>query len=224
MQPLIDEALRRWSMSQNTALVDGLRDLEVRIADLPGLELGYMQNGVITIDTDAAGYGWFVDLTPEDQSEFQQRTWDGDWVAMPSSAAFGHMDLLTVVMHELGHVLGLSDKDASTHAHDLMAATLAPGVRRLPETSLIRADETAFHPAVRPGKPGNRDIEWGTEIPLAPVAASDARSTARCHTPRIVWESIEAETRLIEDTPLGQRPWWRRLQRLFRHDTRATHG
>jgi hypothetical protein len=39
------------------------------------------------------------------------------------------MDLLTVVMHELGHELGLPDLDAAAHPGDVMAEGLAPGVR-----------------------------------------------------------------------------------------------
>ena len=40
------------------------------------------------------------------------------------------MDLLTVVMHELGHVLGFEDLDPS--AGVLMSGTLDSGTRRLP--------------------------------------------------------------------------------------------
>ncbi len=42
------------------------------------------------------------------------------------------MDLLTVVMHEIGHVLGYGDLDPAAASGDLMSATLAEGVRRLP--------------------------------------------------------------------------------------------
>ena len=40
------------------------------------------------------------------------------------------------MMHEMGHVLGRDDLDPAGHAGDLMAATLAAGVRR---TDLIDA-------------------------------------------------------------------------------------
>jgi hypothetical protein len=41
------------------------------------------------------------------------------------------MDLLTVVLHEMGHLAGLADVGASGHADDLMAGTLTPGTRRV---------------------------------------------------------------------------------------------
>jgi hypothetical protein len=47
------------------------------------------------------------------------------------------MDLLTVLAHELGHLLGLEDLDAHEHEDDLMAALLAPGIRRTSATAAI---------------------------------------------------------------------------------------
>ena len=74
--------------------------------------------GVVQLDATAAGFGWFVDPTPANDSEFAGRK--------PPPAG---MDLLTVVMHELGHELGLPDLDPATHPGDVMAEGLAPGVR-----------------------------------------------------------------------------------------------
>jgi hypothetical protein len=48
-----------------------------------------------------------------------------------SSPASRHVDLLTVVMHELGHVLGFPSIDPATLGHDWMTATLGTGIRRL---------------------------------------------------------------------------------------------
>ena len=42
------------------------------------------------------------------------------------------MDLLTVVMHEMGHVLGLDDTHGSGNVNDLMYESLGSGIRRLP--------------------------------------------------------------------------------------------
>jgi hypothetical protein len=42
------------------------------------------------------------------------------------------MDLLTAVMHEMGHLLGLDDGYDSPGAASLMSRTLARGFRRLP--------------------------------------------------------------------------------------------
>jgi hypothetical protein len=46
------------------------------------------------------------------------------------SRAVDQIDLLSVVEHELGHVLGLGDLDAL--ADSLMSGTLGTGVRRSP--------------------------------------------------------------------------------------------
>src|SRR5262249_41538995 len=86
--------------------------------DLPGATLGLASGQTIWLDGNAAGWGWFVDRTPWEDSEF---TTPGD------QGEQGRMDLLTVLMHELGHVLGL-DHDAG----GVMAETLSPGTRLLP--------------------------------------------------------------------------------------------
>jgi hypothetical protein len=89
----------------------------------------------VLIDIDAAGHGWFVDETPNDDMEFGVELGDGEKLATADSEAYGQMDLLTAVMHELGHVLGLSHSDNQ----GLMAESLDAGVRRLPGDSDITA-------------------------------------------------------------------------------------
>ena len=44
--------------------------------------------------------------------------------------AVDHIDLLSVVEHELGHVAGLDDLDAA--ADSVMADVLGVGIRRIP--------------------------------------------------------------------------------------------
>jgi hypothetical protein len=75
---------------------------------------------VIMLDRTADGYGWFVDPTPGDDSEFGPGT--------VKSPAHGHIDLLSVVAHELGHLLGYGESDGN----DVTGEYLAPGVRHVP--------------------------------------------------------------------------------------------
>jgi hypothetical protein len=49
------------------------------------------------------------------------------------------MDLLTVVTHELGHILGLADVSATFLPDDLMDTTLPTGTRRLPTPTDVDA-------------------------------------------------------------------------------------
>jgi hypothetical protein len=134
LAPIVTEAKARWVAQGASAAV--LNAFTVGIADLPDgadgvpLTLGYTSDRV-TIDVNAAGYGWFVDPTPADDSEFGVQVGPGELRAAGTSPAQGRMDLLTVVMHELGHALGRPDLEPEGHAHDLMAAALVPGVRRL---------------------------------------------------------------------------------------------
>jgi len=133
LQPIVDEALARWAVAGlSSAQMSALRGANIQITDLPGRYLGVTLDNVIYIDRDAAGHGWFIDSTPGADEEFSG--------GMSSNADVYHrVDLLTVVSHELGHVLGLEDLDPLSHEADLMAATLATGHRRLPSESALDA-------------------------------------------------------------------------------------
>ena len=125
LSPIVAEAISRWSsalaISGNTM---GLDKVEFKIADLPGALLGQAIDNTVMIDADAGGYGWFIDPTPADNQEFGRRTATGELFAAASSPAFGRMDLLTAVMHELGHELGFEHQ-----AQGVMEATLQTGER-----------------------------------------------------------------------------------------------
>ena len=113
---------------QQSALLD---QVTVGIANLSGAQLGAASGTSITIDTNAARYGWFVDGTPLAHEEFGSIGPDG-LVALGESAASGRMDLLTVLLHELGHVLGHDDDHSEIDSDSLMYGSLNTGIRRLP--------------------------------------------------------------------------------------------
>ncbi len=111
-----------------------LNNLSVSFADLPGSSLGQTTNTTITLDPTAAGYSWYIDYTPYLNEEFLPTSNPNEWVAKEGTAAYGKMDMLSVLWHEYGHAMGL---DHSSDSHDLMAATLTPGVRRLPSADTL---------------------------------------------------------------------------------------
>lgn len=127
LQPILAEARARWQAAG--ADLAHLAALRVEIADLGGATLGLACGDILWLDGNAAGHGWFVDPTPLDDSEFDMAAGSAGFAAQ--GAAARHVDLLSALSHELGHVLGLHDLEPAAHAHDLMAAELAVGMRRL---------------------------------------------------------------------------------------------
>jgi hypothetical protein len=144
LMPIVGEAIDRWTSTLNLDAAQRalLYSVNFQIADLGGLILGETKGATVLIDVDAAGYGWFVDATPDDDTEFRTNGVDDALVAKLSSKAAGNMDLLTTVMHELGHVLGFVDLDTGMDAADLMFEALTAGVRRAETRFLVETGAT----------------------------------------------------------------------------------
>ncbi|MHC1945960.1 cadherin domain-containing protein [Bradyrhizobium sp. UFLA06-06] len=135
LDSVVSAAITQWAKAGADAdQLAALRAVTFSVADLAGQVVGLESAGHITIDTDATGHGWFVDSTPLDNFEFTHalNASGSDLQTDPSTAAAGHLDLLTAVVHELGHVLGLPDLTSSSDVNDLMYISLADGERRLP--------------------------------------------------------------------------------------------
>jgi len=134
LQPIVAAALDRYTaagLSAQQAAV--LRNLQFQILDLgASTELGNARPGLIQIDDDAAGHGWYIDPTPGDDEEFSIAIAANELQSPAGSLASQGIDLLTLVMHELGHELGLDDLEAASTPHELMTENIGSGTRRLP--------------------------------------------------------------------------------------------
>jgi hypothetical protein len=153
LSPVIRAARTRWMAAglsqQDLARFD---NTFFAIVDLPDGYLGLASFPNIVIDAHADGYGWFIDPTPLDDAEFGNRVFPTHAYAAPSSAAAGRPDLLTTVMHEMGHMLGIPDDYDAGNEDNLMYGFLMLGERRLPARRNI-ADPTGTDLATTFGPP-----------------------------------------------------------------------
>ena len=133
LAPIVEEATRRWETAGfDTAVLD---DVDVSVGSLGGAQLATRSGNNITIDVDAAGYGWFVDRTPGRDNEYVS----GE---ATRGVASRRMDLLTAVSHELGHVLGLPH-DAAGATPTVMHDSLDVGQRRTAHEEPGKVSQTA---------------------------------------------------------------------------------
>ena len=117
LNPVVQQSLAHWAAAGvEPHRLDGLTQLDVRIADLPDSQLGVAALNIVWFDRDAAGYGWSVNS--------------------------GGVDLFSAVTHEFGHVLGFRHHGS----HDVMGATLGAGVRKLASSSSLRASTPITDP------------------------------------------------------------------------------
>ena len=163
VDPLVQAAVDQWTAALGEAPA-ALQDLRFAIADLPGSLLGQTVGDTVILDTTAAGAGWFVDPTPFDDSEFVP---GADVLVAPDDhVAAGAVDLLTVISHEIGHVLGYTHPERDgLAAAGLMAPTLSPGTRAKPSPdtfTLLFDDETGelVDRATNLPGTGEPDPEW----------------------------------------------------------------
>ena len=183
LAPIVAEAKLRWAAALGAGRLAALDRVEVMVGNLPEDRLGVTVGNLILIDLDAAGRGWFVDPTPWDDAEFAAAGRSGKLVATPANPAFGRMDLLTTVMHELGNALGFEEVRTPGN---VMAETLPVGVRALAFDGLTSRTEERGSGAAEVAATAVPAVALGS----APAAAGDptwltfARSEQRYDPPR----------------------------------------
>ena len=116
VQPLLTQALDRWQAAG--AATSGLNTLASQITALRGTTLGPVSGDILRLDATAAGWGWFVDPTPEDDSVCIHRGDQGE---------MRHTDLFTVPTHEIGYALGQGHDDGVTQETLAVGSRLALG-------------------------------------------------------------------------------------------------
>jgi hypothetical protein len=137
LAPIVVEAKQLWAKALGSGDVhlSALNNVSVAVGDLgPGL-LGETTGNSILIDRSAAGWGWFVDSSPQDNSEFSITLSGGALAANASSPAAGKIDLLSTVLHELGNAMGFPEDQGI----DVTGMTLKAGVRALPTAAVTQS-------------------------------------------------------------------------------------
>ena len=123
---ILPAAKQYWlAQGADEQVLDGIRFTVSN--DVPGHLAAYTQGNDVTLSADGAGYGWFVDTTPDRHEEFAARA-DGYSFTAAGMKAARRLDLLTVLIHEIGHVLNVGH----SQSNDVMSNMLPPGERRLP--------------------------------------------------------------------------------------------
>ncbi|WP_367874648.1 Ig-like domain-containing protein [Luteolibacter sp. Populi] len=125
-------ALARWEKSRlSEAQMAALLGVQFEVADLPGQYLGEAAGLRLRVDCDAGGNGWFIDATPLEDTEFAASDSTRRY-SLPTGEPAGRIDLLTTILHEQGHALGLEDRYAAADRDSVMFGYLTTGERRLP--------------------------------------------------------------------------------------------
>ena len=145
-------------------------DARIEVADLPGNLLGTAGQGVITLDVDAGGVGWFVDPTPLENSEFPIAFAPNSFLATPGSPAVERFDLLTVVLHELGHLIGLDHSSSHEDPQNVMNASLDVRVRRVPASNSREARPEENQVLLAASQTAADDLFAGRDLWLSAVS------------------------------------------------------
>ncbi|MEN3369734.1 MAG: hypothetical protein V7609_1877 [Verrucomicrobiota bacterium] len=133
LDSIVATARARWESTgltseQSTAL----QRLKFEVADLPSIYLGEADGNHIRVDNTAGGNGWFIDAKASSDALFAKDASGTRSYTDSASAPAGRIDLLTTILHEMGHALGLPDTYDAKDRDKVMYGFLTTGERRVP--------------------------------------------------------------------------------------------
>jgi hypothetical protein len=129
LAPVLRETKAEWrATGLDAAQLAALDRGAVYVTALPAPYLGLAAPGAAWINVTAAGLPWFLDPPPAADALFA------------AGLVRGQVDLLTVVAHELGHVLGLAYEGGDS----VMVEALTPRARRYPEAADLLGSHDEF--------------------------------------------------------------------------------
>src|SRR5262249_20311930 len=153
----------------------------------------------VTFDETAAGYGWFVDRTPFDDSEFDVPVPNRELHTTELSPAFGRVDLLTAVMRGLGYVYMQGKGRVPRRLRPLVEEVLSPSMRRLPDSSSIQM--TQPHTDVSPGP---QAVSTGPVVSAKSPGSASGMGGTRLKSSGITPQSGETINQALGTLPAGK--------------------
>jgi probable HAF family extracellular repeat protein len=178
VQAVLPEAIAAWqSAGLDPAGVQALRQVQIQIANLGTSILGLENPGVIQLNRTAAGQGWDV--------------------------AGGSVSLLTVLEHELGHVVGLGDNAVPG---DLMNITLAPGILRAPTPADVTQTALGAGLLTPPTAPTELTVPPATAAAMLPDGSPTPFVSAAAPTSSAVGLVSSGALLDVSATGVGQLP------------------
>ena len=104
----LSRKIARWEASGLTPDTRGSAPpLKFEVADMPSIYLGEANGSRIRVDNNAGGNGWFIDASGQSDGLFTNNISSMRGYTDPADAPAGQIDLLTTILHEMGHAIGL---------------------------------------------------------------------------------------------------------------------
>jgi hypothetical protein len=224
LELLVAEAVARWEATGLTPEQSRiLHGLHFEIADLATLHLGQAQGNSISISAHAADQEWFIDPTPSDDAEFSCVAVATRRSAQNGDAAAGRVDLLSTLMHEMGHTLGLADRYDLSERDSVMFGYLGNGERRLPTKAEASSAKvfTGIAPRFLTAPITIGDLPAGKSVTVVYSVTIDSATTATTITSQASVSGSNFSTVLSNSrvTPVEQPPVLSAIARNVDEDT-----